>query len=397
MAKIAWLSFSLDNPEKRYSGLVRLAATLGHEIWKPPFDHNDLLASAEAVVEAVETADAFMVPDPVDIAHPKIIQPLHKRIRDGHRAIFAVNYQSSSEEDNTLIDSVLAPFDMSPLEIKIRPPIGYQVVIEQTTTGFRESELLKGVDKVNLMQPNALYYWLDTTPVLIVDEKGIHGSVMPIDKGDLEMDRRTLQKLSPYVIWRDPDGPGTVLGIYGFTPFCDPYLPMSGRYDGIEANPVLARRMIEYLTNGISKSIPDLRGMWEQVEINLAETIKTICGRADNDWWNKFVPEKVKVKCEKQMEHDRHCGSKLATMTIIDMKLIIESNKDLFELVFDLAGFGPTKRDRLGWINRFNEARNVYAHPTKSHFDNPMPIEEVQSRFEEAVMCSRRIYKAAHS
>lgn len=395
MAKIAWLSFSPEGPEQRFSRFINLAADLGHEIYKPRFDLSDLQASSSELLRAVETGDAYLIPSPEELGHPLLLRPLRDRITKGHRALFAVRHPSSNQEENAIIDTVLAPYGMSPAGVRIRPPRGYSVVLNRTMTGYRESELLKGVNTIDFPYPDAILHHEDTTPVVVIDDEGVDDSIMPVGEDDYLRDRETLRRLSPFVIWRDQDGPGTVLGIYGFAPFCDPYQSLSGPFPCFDANPVFAQRIIEFLTNGIPKSKADLLSMLEQSEINLLEAILAVCEPSCADWWEDCVPEKVRKKCQEKAAQDKYCPSKYSALTIIDMKTIIESNRQLFSEVFLRARLGTTKREQLGWIDRFNNARNIVMHPPKSHFGQTMPMEEVRMRFQEAVDCSRRLLEAA--
>ena len=117
-----------------------------------------------------------------------------------------------------------------------------------------------------------------------------------------------------------------------------------------------------------------------QIEVILYEWILDgLNKRYGPDWWTKGVPVNLRKQCVVRAEEEGKGISPEAYFTFIDLRVIVQSNWDIFGPSIEKISRETGKQRSTEWLVELNEARNIWAHPIKQRF---VPISpERRSRF----------------
>jgi len=330
----------------------------------------------------ISETDAFFLPDDTLLMVEEYAQLLHERVQSGARLLVRLN-----ENCLRLQNTFLAKYDLTGTTVRIRSRSTPLISLKRSPDNYRDVRLFVSVDEVRIQNPNAIWYGGESLPVLVADDQ-----YLAIDgETDFPSDWNA-RELACAAAWHGAKRAG-VLAISGGY-FEDPFDGATGiHWPGIEVNRQLARNMLEYLTEGRPCDTPEDR--CNRIEINLTDFVFGVLKACGSDWWNAFVPEKIRQKCTQRRDQERGRFPAKAYCDLIDLKTVMEKNWQLYGPVFQLVLGGGTKNASLRWLNELNELRRLVGHPLKKHVSGYTFTEEEQALLREADALVKRLLKAA--
>ena len=355
--KIALLNVLSPNDRFIYGSLTQLATELDID-FEYVREQDD---SDESALEAwgklrklIDESDAFFLTDSRVLQVPQYVEAIHKRIAGGARLLIRLN-----ENDIEAHNAFLARYELISTRVRIRSRFTPTIDFTRSADSFRDFRLFSGIEKVTAQQPNAIWYGGESLPILVGADEGLVSD----GRTDLEVDWNT-RELASMAGWQSDNG-GGVLAVSG-NYLGDHYAGTTGvEWPGIESNPTLAKNVLRYLAESLPADSP--YGLVARIEVNLGDWVLNRLRESNPNWWLELVPPKIQEKCQRRESSEGKGIPAHGYLDLIDLKVLIEKNWNLFEFDFKRSGDNAGKSKLLSWLNRLNELRKYIAHSLKQH------------------------------
>jgi hypothetical protein len=352
------LIFSSES-DQRYTRLVELTKLLGVDYRRPQMmtEKDPSWSKAWQEVDTlIREADAFIVSSGFILEYAT--DRLHKRIADDATVIITVDVN-----DLAILNNFLSPYGIRTTSLKIMSDKWNPSELEfgRAQTTFVDEYLLDQVDLVRVVQPIALTFSHGAVPVL-----------MPPDG------TWTVEAGTDLPDWNRPNCPlvakwagtkGRVVTL-GFSLFHDHYPRWTdgSLLAGIQENEIFASNLLRYATSNSRTELSPAQ-LAERAETSLVDATLAAVKRTlgDRDWWNEGIPEEIRARCGDTREREKQRFPLQSYLTLLDLKKIIQRHWVIFEPLMTPHKGGRSRDQALSWIDKFNEARKIIAHPLKAH------------------------------
>lgn len=350
----------------RYTNLTQLAANLRLKIDHPDFGNRSSLEDARQgwseTEQLVNKADGFVLGN-LPFEHvPDLVSLLHHRINAGARAVIVPNRADSVDREKS--QEFLQRYYMEPLWVKLVGPSGerHGVTFNRNRGSLGSPELFSGVDRVIVDTPFAIRAWGEACPIVIGDDD--HWGV---DSDSDLPSKWNGRQLTCMAVWYGHGG-GAMLAINANGVLTDPITVLAGPRPGIEANTVLAKNILRFLSHADpSDRLPSPEQLCDRIEQNLADFVLGVLRATGPGWWEHRVPEAIRSKVAEQLKSNPRKLQKECFLYLIDWKNLMRYGWDLFQHYFAALGKTGGKSKALAFMDRLNDLRNVIKHPTKRH------------------------------
>jgi hypothetical protein len=355
---IGYLAPLEQRQEFYFSKLRELAQQANSDIDISRYSSPDTDAANETWAKLrrfIEECNALIIPEEAIILRvPEFVTAIHERITEGCRVLFQIN-ESYLEKQNAF----LAHYDLTGTRTRIRSHNIPVLSLTRSAEKFRDFRLLAGVDSVEVQQPNAIWHYGESLPVLMASKDFL------VNNGETDLPADwNAGELACVAAWHNSEG-GGVLAMSG-NYFRDPYRGATGvHWPGIEANECFANNVLTYLLDGQPPVTPEDR--IQRIEINLVDFVLGILQLNTVNWWTEYVPLKIRQKCAQRQEEENNQLPKKAYFDLIDLKTLIQKNWLKFEDHLRSVGCDGGKEKSLAWLDKLNELRRLVGHPLKKH------------------------------
>jgi tetratricopeptide (TPR) repeat protein len=106
-----------------------------------------------------------------------------------------------------------------------------------------------------------------------------------------------------------------------------------------------------------------------KLRLFIRHRLQQTLGEKESEWWDKGVPEKIRVECAERWERDSRRKDCFDYLYFIDLMIIMDKKWKIFEQDFQrVKDQFKTKHEFLDGLIKLNNLRDLVAHPTLSVF-----------------------------